>query len=451
MRIRPLLFVLLAAFYVTCNLQDGLAEDDDSAITVPTPPDVVAKMLEVAGVSKDDLVYDLGCGDGRIVVAAAKTYGCRAVGYDINPRMIRQARGAVQKNGLERLVRIEQSDIFKLDLGDASVITLYLLPEMNDRLVPQLKRLRDGSRVVCHEFPIDGYQHDRKVTIKSAFDGVPRDIYVYTMPLVESESGEADQPADGITISWQKRFLTIRGSFPGDEIEIHYLEAYCRPGSTDRDWRQTVIPHQSELIEASNDGKRIILRDALEDGVVAEHVITAGEDEVDFRVTIRNPTEQTSLAHWAQPCIRVDRFTGAGKEDARDRWPDYIRKCFLYIDDELVFLPTEPWIDQARYVYGQVYVPEGVDRDDVNPRPLSPLAPSNGLCGCVSGDGSKIMAVAWEPYQEIFQGVIACIHSDFRIGGLGPGESKTIRGKIYIVPNDQGKLLSRYGDDFGEE
>jgi hypothetical protein len=310
--------------------------------------------------------------------------------------------------------------------------------------------------VVCHEFPIDGYQHDRKVTVKSTFDGVPRDIYLYTMPLVETalvetKNVEADQQSDGLTISWEKRFLTIRGDFPGKEIEIHYLEAYCRPGSTDRDWRQTVIPHQSKLIEASKDGKRIVLRDELEDGVVAEHVITAGEDEVDFRVTIRNPTDQKSFAHWAQPCIRVDRFTGAGNEDARERWPDYIRRCFLYIDDELTFLPTEPWVDQARYVYGQVYVPEGVDRDDVNPRPLSPLVPSNGLCGCVSGDESKIMAVAWEPYQEIFQGVIACIHSDFRIGGLGPGESKTIRGKIYVVPNDQGKLLSRYKDDFGGE
>ena len=358
---------------------------------------------------------------------------------------------SVREDGLERLVRIEQADIFGLDLRDASVITLYLLPEMNDRLIPQLKRLRDGSRVVCHEFPIDGYQYDQKVTLKSTFDGVPRDIYLYTMPLEESVKVDKEQQAGGLTISWEKRFLTIRGDFPGKEMEIHYLEAYCRPGSTDRDWRATVIPHQSQLIQASEDGKRIVLRDELEDGVVAEHVIAAGEDDVDFHVTISNPTEQPSLAHWAQPCIRVDRFTGAGNQDARERQPDYIHKCFLYIDDELVFLPTEPWVDQARYVYGQVYVPKGVDRGDVNPRPLSPLVPSNGLCGCVSGDGSKIMAVAWEPYQEIFQGVIACIHSDFRIGGLEPGESKMIRGKIYVAPNDQGKLLSRYRDDFGEE
>jgi hypothetical protein len=89
-----------------------------------------------------------------------------------------------------------------------------------------------------------------------------------------------------------------------------------------------------------------------------------------------------------------------------------------------------------------------VGPDDINPRPLSSIVPSNGLCGCFSADEQQIMATAWEPYQEIFQGVIACIHSDFRIGGLGPGEKKQIRGKLYIVPADVPKLLSRYQRDF---
>ena len=165
------------------SADDRSSGEDDSAITVPTPPDIVAKMLEVAKVSKGDLLYDLGCGDGRIVVAAASQYGCRAVGYDINPRMIRESLENVKKHGLTDLVRIEQQDIFKLDLRQASVITLYLLPEMNDQLVPQLKKLKHGPRIVCHEFPIDDFQHDRMVTVKSTYDGVPRDIYLYTTPL----------------------------------------------------------------------------------------------------------------------------------------------------------------------------------------------------------------------------------------------------------------------------
>jgi hypothetical protein len=262
----------------------------------------------------------------------------------------------------------------------------------------------------------------------------------------------ADEPK-GLTIEWEKNFLTIRGDFPGGELRTLYLEAYCRPGSTDREWRETVIPHTAEKLEASTDGKVIKLRDKLADGVVVEHTITAAAEEVDFRLVAHNPTGKQSEAHWAQPCIRVDQFTGTGTDraDARSLVPRYARKCFLFLDGQLHRLPTEPWADKARYVPGQVYAAPGVDRDNVNPRPLSALVPSSGLCGCFSGDEKQIMAVAWEPYQEIFQGVILCLHSDFRIGGLAAGETKRVRGKIYIVPADVPRLVQRYEKDFPEQ
>jgi hypothetical protein len=259
------------------------------------------------------------------------------------------------------------------------------------------------------------------------------------------------QESKPLTIAWEKNFLTIRGDFPGGELRTLYLEAYCRPGSTDREWRETVIPHTAEKLEASADGKLIKLRDKLADGVVVDHTITAGSDEVDFRLVAHNPTDKPSEAHWAQPCIRVEQFTGTTRTDARALVPQYARKCFLFLDGHLHRLPTEPWADNARYVPGQVYAAKGVDRDDVNPRPLSSLVPSSGLCGCFSGDEKQIMAVAWEPYQEIFQGVIACLHSDFRLGGLAPGQSKNIHGKIYIVPADVPRLVSRYQKDFPEQ
>jgi len=255
----------------------------------------------------------------------------------------------------------------------------------------------------------------------------------------------------GLRVSWEKNFLTIGGDFPGGELRVLYLEAYCRPGSTDRDWRETMIPHTAEKLAAPADGKRLLLRDTLQDGVVVEHTITAGADEVDFRLVAKNPTDKPSAAHWAQPCIRVDRFTGATTADARAVVPQYARQCFLFIDGQLRRLPTEPWADQARYVPGQVYRAPGVAADDVNPRPLSSLVPSCGLCGCFSADNSQVMAVAWEPYQEIFQGVVTCLHSDFRIGGLAAGETKQIRGKIYFVPADVPRLLERYGRDFPEQ
>lgn len=264
-------------------------------------------------------------------------------------------------------------------------------------------------------------------------------------------AGWAAEPDRRLSLDWEKNYLTIRGDIPGETITIMYLEAYCRAGSTDRDWSETVIPHKTELTHRSDDGRRIELRDKLADGVVVEHVITAGKDEVDFQVVAHNPTDKASEAHWAQPCLRVDRFTGAGKDDARALAPAYARKCFLFIDGKFTRLPTTPWAEKARYVPGQVYCPKHVDRNDVNPRPLSPLVPSSSLTGCFSADDKLILATAWEPYQEVFQGVIACMHADFRLAGLAPGETKKIRGKLYVVPADSGTLVKRFERDFPEQ
>ena len=184
---RPLLCLLIAIDLVSMSefirADEPPTSKQDTAIHVPTPPVIVAKMLEMARVNKDDLLYDLGCGDGRIVIAAAEQCGCRAVGYDIDERKVVQSQDNVKKHGVEKLVRIENKDIFKLDLHAATVITLYLLPEMNIKLIPQLEKLKVGSRIVCHEFPFAGIQHEQKFTITTQPDGVPRDIYLYTVPL----------------------------------------------------------------------------------------------------------------------------------------------------------------------------------------------------------------------------------------------------------------------------
>ena len=254
----------------------------------------------------------------------------------------------------------------------------------------------------------------------------------------------ADKP-NGLTLSWTNNFLTIHGDFlPERHLKVQYLEAYCRPGSTDRDWGQTVIKHRTELLSRSMDGKSLKLRCTLADAVIVTHDVAAGENEVTFRLVATNPTDKPSEAHWAQPCVRVGSFTGRGQKD-------YVPQCFVFLDGRLTRLPTQPWAEKARYVPGQVYCPANVDRRDVNPRPLSSLIPSNGLIGCFSGDGKLIMASAWEPYQELFQGVATCVHSDFRIGGLGPHETKQIRGKIYLVAADPAGLLRRYERDFPEQ
>lgn len=233
-------------------------------------------------------------------------------------------------------------------------------------------------------------------------------------------------------------------------IKVNYIEAYCRSGSTHQDWRtKTKIQHTSQVI--SSTPKRILIRDTLEDGVIVDHTITAGHGEVDFRVVAHNPTDRASLVHWAQPCMRVDGFTGRSRVDQRSVIPSYVWQSFLFIDGRLTMMPTRPWSEEALNIPGQVWVPATVSRDDVNPRPLSPLVPSNGLTGCFSPNGRMILATAWEPFQEIFQGVLSCLHSDFRIGGLAPGESRHIRGKIYVIEADPDTLLARFERDFPEQ
>ena len=125
-------------------------------IFVPTPQKVVDKMLELAEVKPGDVVYDLGCGNGRIVVTAAKKYGVKAVGFDINPERIKESLENVRENHVENLVTIRQEDIFTLDLSQASVITLYLLPSLNVKLMPQLAKCKPGTRIVSHDFDMRG-------------------------------------------------------------------------------------------------------------------------------------------------------------------------------------------------------------------------------------------------------------------------------------------------------
>lgn len=256
--------------------------------------------------------------------------------------------------------------------------------------------------------------------------------------------------AKQLTLARDHHWLIINGPQLPGEIRINYLEAYCRAGSTDADWvKHTVIPHTNEFLSLNASRTKLCLRDTLADGVIVEHTITAGKDEVDFRLVARNPTRRTSEAHWAQPCVRLSAFMDFDEKSAGNA-TDYLPRSFIFLDGQLTRMPTRDWATQARYIPGQVWCPVHVPRTDVNPRPLSALVPSNGLIGAFTADEKLIFATVWEPYQELFQGVARCLHSDFRLGGLRPGERKEIRGKIYLVPADVPKLIKRYAKDFPE-
>jgi hypothetical protein len=135
---------------------------------VPTPEEVVAEMLRIANVGKDDVLYDLGCGDGRIVITAVKKFGCRGVGIDIDPRRIEESRRNAIEAGVSDRLQFIQMDLFEAEIREATVVTLYLLSEVNLRLRPKLFReLSPGTRVVSHEFSMGKWEPDATSSVRS--------------------------------------------------------------------------------------------------------------------------------------------------------------------------------------------------------------------------------------------------------------------------------------------
>ena len=181
-----LLFMLgCAPFWTAASAEPSKTEKEPTKITRPldvwyvaTPHEVVDRMLFEAKVRTGDVVYDLGCGDGRMVIAAAKKFGTRGVGIDLDPARIKEARANAKAQGVEQLVTFRVADLFETDLREATVVMLYLLPEVNRRLKPKLfAELRPGARVVSHDFDMGrDWPPDRSVNLGS--DG----IYMWVMP-----------------------------------------------------------------------------------------------------------------------------------------------------------------------------------------------------------------------------------------------------------------------------
>ncbi|MGD0298329.1 MAG: class I SAM-dependent methyltransferase [Bryobacteraceae bacterium] len=154
---------------------------------VPTTDEAVDAMLKLADVKSTDVVYDLGCGDGRIVITAAKQYGTHGVGIDINPQRINEARENAKKAGVENLVRFEENDLFKADIRDATVVTLFLLQRVNLRLRPKLlKDLKPGTRIVSNTFDMGDWKPDKEETLKSGDTehglGLSHQIFLWIVP-----------------------------------------------------------------------------------------------------------------------------------------------------------------------------------------------------------------------------------------------------------------------------
>jgi precorrin-6B methylase 2 len=163
------------------SLQSPILAEQPSPILdvpyVPTPEAVVDAMLKVAKVGKDDVLYDLGSGDGRIVITAARNFGTRGVGIDIDPERVKEANANAKTAGVTDKVKFLQQDIFKTDFSEATVVSLYLLPTINMKLRPQLfKQLKPGTRVVSHAFDMGNWQPQQKLVVEG------RSIYYWVIP-----------------------------------------------------------------------------------------------------------------------------------------------------------------------------------------------------------------------------------------------------------------------------
>lgn len=181
-RTRQLAALLLAGL-MACVARPAMAQEEPTyprsldVPYVPTPEDAVKAMLQLAGVNKDDLVIDLGCGDGRIVVTAAVDFGARGIGYDLNPVRLKEANESAAKAGVENRVRFIQKNLYEADIRNATVVTLYLLPEVNRKLKPRLlAELRPGTRVVSHSFPMPDWKPVKTVEING------RTLYLWVIP-----------------------------------------------------------------------------------------------------------------------------------------------------------------------------------------------------------------------------------------------------------------------------
>ena len=184
--------------------QVGQAGKD--VIWVPTPDEVVDRMLRMAQVGPNDVVYDLGAGDGKIAIAAAKKFGARSTGIEYNPEMARHAQGNVEKAGVNGRARILNGDIFVINFSEATVVTMYLLPNLNMKLRPTLLAMKPGTRVVSHSFTMEDWEADEI----SSMDG--RRAYFWVVPASIGGSWALESGSEKNEISFEQRFQKIEGT-----------------------------------------------------------------------------------------------------------------------------------------------------------------------------------------------------------------------------------------------
>ena len=225
LRVAALVFATMLGGTVTVRAQDEAGSDapiKKDVPYVPTPQPVVDRMLEMAAVTKDDVVYDLGCGDGRMVVTAAKKYGASGVGVDIDPQRIKESNENAKSAGVTDKVKFSIKDLFTMEFGEANVLTMYLLPDVNMKLRPKiLSDMKPGSRIVSHSFDMDDWKPDAEDEV----DGST--IYYWVVPAQVEGTAEAKVKAEGgqeqqVKLNLKQSFQEVTGTanIGGKDVEI---------------------------------------------------------------------------------------------------------------------------------------------------------------------------------------------------------------------------------------
>lgn len=226
--IKKMVVCIVCMFFVlsgiaACDLKPGKKVEPD-VVFATTPHKVVREMLKLAGVTKDDIVYDLGSGDGRIVIAAARDFGARGVGVELDPELVAESIENAKKAGVGEKVRFIKEDIFVADIREASVIALYMLPELNKQLTPKFFReLKPGARIVAHRFGAGNWKPDM---VLSAFDTT---VLLWVIPA--NAQGEwrvtlrNEKGAKGYMLSLRQNYQMAAGTIKDEEKKFELRDA----------------------------------------------------------------------------------------------------------------------------------------------------------------------------------------------------------------------------------
>lgn len=213
---KPLLLVIAGAVLAAAplsgaqllsNIEVSLPVRTPDVVYVPTPQPVVEAMLRLAKVSKDEMVYDLGCGDGRAVITAARDFGARGVGVDIDPQRIRESRSNAEAAGVTDRVSFRQEDLFQMNFSDADVVFLYLLPALNVKLRPKILELRPGTRIVSHAFSMGDWDADETKTVEG------RTVYHWVVPAKVDGQWEVKLPeGESVRLDLEQQYQKVDGT-----------------------------------------------------------------------------------------------------------------------------------------------------------------------------------------------------------------------------------------------